>query len=390
MPSLLFDEFEYALDETGELPANFIENEERELTNNGNINRGIVLRNGAFFTDSVVIRDGATGLPLQRSQYLFGLFNATVSGKIHKQVASAIVITDSNVSSTVFVDYQCLGGPWGASNAKVIEMYNKLATDNRPVHWPDIIGKPDGYKPAHHLQDIGDMYGVEYLVAPIERLTDAILMGDNASHDEIFRLIDEINNRFTDAVDNLRTELIARMDAGDALLLARIIQTETNLQAAIDALNTDLRGLIQNVSDRLTAHEAQRNPHGTTAADTGAPTVAQMTLAINNLRDEMITMFETPVIAVPIGTTLRRNTHRNAICKITGAGSIFLPAGEFQAGDKILIHTDVGSVTISPAGGMSITVPSGKRATIHQSGALGAITILTPNLANVAGYLQNL
>jgi len=391
MPSLTLDVFELPLDESGTLASNLVSDEDRVLPDNGNRNRAITLLKGAFFVKSVVIKVKATGVDVPKEKYMFGLFNQTVSDKIHQTVASAIVITDPSVPKDVTVTYQALGGPWGASNALVIDMYNRITSDNRPVHWKDIIGKPDGYKPAHHLQDIGDMYGVEYLVAPIERLTDAILMGDNASHDEIFRLIDDINNRFSDAIDNLRAELIARMDAGDEYLLGRIVQAETNFAAALAALKTDLEARIKAVSDDLAAHKAQRNAHGTTAADVGAPSILEMNQAINALRDQMIDLFETPVVAVPVGTTLSRAAHRNRIVRVTGSGPIYIPPNQFLPGDKIAIHTEAGTVQIAPLNGtMVLTVPSGKRPFINGSGALGAITFLTSNLANVAGFLQNL
>jgi hypothetical protein len=115
-----------------------------------------------------------------------------------------------------------------------------------------------------------------------------------------------------------------------------------------------------------------------------------MTAADSALRNELIGLFETPVVSVASGTTLTRAAHRNRICRVSGAGPIYVPAGQFVAGDKIVIHADSGSVQIVGSGGMTLTVASGKRTTLHSAGAMGAITILTSNLANVAGLLQNL
>lgn len=392
MPSsLTLDTFSLPLDESGALPSNLISNEERTLPNNGIRNRAFTLYHGAFFVDSIVIVDSATGQQVPRNKYMFGLFSQLVSDKIHKEVATAIVITDPAISSKVLVTYQALGGPWGASNSMIIDMYNKITNDNRPVAWPDIIGKPDGYKPAHHLQDIGDMYGCEYFVEAIGRLTDAILMGDNASHNEIFELIDSINNKFSEAIDGLRAELIARMDAGDAALLARIVQAETNFQAALEALDNRLSARIQALDDRLSAHILQRNPHGTQPSDIGAPTVLEMNQAILALKNELINMFSTPPVAVAVGTVLTRELHNNRILRVTGTGIIYIPPDVFQPGDKFAIHTEVGAVQIAGSvGTMVLTVPTGKRAVIHGSGAAGGVMFLTNRLANVTGFLQNL
>lgn len=239
----------HAYDETGVLPENYIENEQRDLANM-NV-RAAVTKYGAFFTETFVMRDG-NGVIVPRDKYQFGLFHDILSGKIGKEICSAVVVLDKNVVAPIFVDYHCVGGPWGVSNERILELFNKLNGDDRPVSWPNILGKPDAYMPAHHLQDIGDLYGAEYFVAAMERLGQAFLMGDNASHDEIFRRIDENKNNADAAIADLQSQLNAHMADQTNSHKVTAHQTGTYTSAEIDQI-------VSNINQNLAANFVKKN-----------------------------------------------------------------------------------------------------------------------------------
>lgn len=289
----------HVFDETGVLPENFIENEQRDLPNRDI--RAVATRFGSFFADTMVMRD-ANGVVVPREKLQFALWNEELSAKTGKDCCGAVVILDKNIPAPVYVDYHCVGGPWGASNEHIIELFQQLQADNRPVAWPNIIGKPEGYKPAHHYQDIGDLYGAEYWVAALDRLAQAFLMGDSASHDEIFRYIDGLFTELKQEIVDLGANLKTYIDQQDAIrddkittvdnrvtavrteMLAKI-QTEHDAQAII---NTTLQNNITTVNNALTTHAARRdNPHVVTANQAGTYSQAQIDALIAGLNNSL-------------------------------------------------------------------------------------------------------
>jgi cytochrome c556 len=146
------------------------------------------------------------------------------------------------------------------------------------VSWGNILGKPDGYNPAHHFQDIGDLYGAEYFVAALDRLSQAFMFGDAASHDEIWRRMDEIRALATDSssstlaalktyVDNAVLPLysqFAQLDAritnvrnelltADATIGQRITSVQSTLQTNINTVGTQVTNLQSTLQTADTA-----------------------------------------------------------------------------------------------------------------------------------------
>lgn len=263
MPSPILDIYEYVYDETAVLPENLITNEERAI--DGTMDTpAIALRYGSFYTESVSVRDEA-GNPLTfgvDQDYIFGLFNATVTEKTGHEAAYAIVILNPAVRNKCYVDYQVVGGPFGASAEILIDLYKNLQDQNPTIAWRNIIGKPDGFKPAHHLQDIGDLFGAEYFVNALDRLGLAILTGDNASHTEIWNAIDALAQSTEDSINQLRDQLTDRIDA----LESRLDDWITALEAKVDT----------HIADK-------NNPHETTAHQTGTYTSEEIDEMLDTL-----------------------------------------------------------------------------------------------------------
>lgn len=292
----------HSFDETGVLPENYIENEMRFLADR--TYRAVAPRFGAFFIEGFRIRDG-NGNDIPKSKYQYALYNNTLSAKCGKDVIGAIVITDPTVISPIYMDYHCVGGPWGASNERIIEMFYELMKD-RPVAWPNILGKPDAYKPAHHFQDIGDLYGAEYFVEALERLTDAILMGDSASHDEIWRRMDEMRTELKGNIDDLSKALNKRIDDTDAALRQLVADTKADLTQQIANLRSDmnaadnainqritnvqntLQGNIDAVARSLSSHVGDwGNPHHTTVGQVGTYSTTDIDAKDKAIKDSL-------------------------------------------------------------------------------------------------------
>jgi len=228
--------YRYPLDITGVNPDNRVVGEIHELPNR--TVRALAPLYGAFYTESVVIRDTSNGLVLTKgTQWRATEMFEFPTGRYGKEICGIILITDPTVSNTVELEYQVLGGEYGTNLDAVLQMLN-VYTEDRPVAWPDLIGKPDAFTPAAHYHDAGDIYGFEYVVNALERLRQAVLLGDVASHDEILKYID-------------------RQD---------------------DGLRTLLGQYQQSLNDHISN---QANPHATTKAQVGLGAVQNYGMATN-------------------------------------------------------------------------------------------------------------
>lgn len=193
--------YRYPLDGTGVSPDNKVIGEEHQLSNR--TVRVVAPTYGGFYADSVVVRDLNTGVPLIRTtDYIFGELFEFPTGRYGKEIFGIIAIKKQGVTA-ISIDYQVLGGDYSYSMAAIIEMIDSLDLGDRPADWGSIIGRPTAFPPASHFHDAGDVYGFEYLVHSVERVRQAILLGDTASHDEIYKYIDTITDGFGDDIDAL-------------------------------------------------------------------------------------------------------------------------------------------------------------------------------------------
>lgn len=277
--------FRYPLDPTGVNPNNRVVGEIFELPNRSV--RAIAPQYGAFFAESVVIRDKATNTQLQSTQYKITEMFEFPTGRYGKEICGIILITDTSVSPNVEIDYQALGGEYSTNSDAIIQMLNSAALDNRPVAWGDIISKPDAFTPAFHYHDIGDIYGFEYVVHAIERLRQAVMIGDSASHDEIYRYIDRSNAELQSNIDATNSALNAHINntnnphnttktqVGLGLVQNLPLSTTSDAQAGTrnDQYMTPAltsAAIASQVGNAFTAHvNNTSNPHSTTKAQVG-------------------------------------------------------------------------------------------------------------------------
>lgn len=204
----------YPLDLTGTSRDNLVLNELHTLKPTRV--RAVALQNGAFYTASVVIRDVATARVLVVGQdYEFDNLYQMASEHAKAEVAAIIVITNTEVSNTISVDYQCIGGLYGYSTTAIMQQIEDLQLDNRKVEWGNIYNKPAVYPPAKHLHDIGDVYGFEYLVQAIQQLRHAIMVGDEGAHENIYRYIEKTVGNTSDRVRELENALRRHIEDKD-------------------------------------------------------------------------------------------------------------------------------------------------------------------------------
>lgn len=181
--------YTYPLDPTGTNANNLVQGEVHSLS--ARPIRILAPNYGAFFTDSVVVRDNVTNAILTKgTQYECVQLHQVASLKFGKNICTLIMIKDPDVNSAVKVRYQVVGGEYSDNSANIITMYEAVVNDNRTVDWLDVSDKPLQYPPTLHNQLLSSVYGFEPLVDAIDRLRQALILTNVPAFEE---LIDWIN-----------------------------------------------------------------------------------------------------------------------------------------------------------------------------------------------------
>lgn len=276
----------YPLDLTGRSPANKIAGEPHSLVVAGN--RAFVPQHGPFYTKSLVVRRASTGEVLSRNTHYKAVqlfVEATI--RSGQEVCSVIVISDDTIGMDFTIDYQVVGGDYSTSVDSIQQLIDSLELDHRSVQWGSIIGKPERFPAAPHLHDVGDVYGWEYVVAELEAIRQAILMGDEASHRELIQYVDHQDGLIKEDLAQLRADYNAHSSnmnnphnttkAQVGLGNVQNFGLATTADAVAGTSNalymTPVRvkeAIDKFAGDALRAHiDDKNNPHGTTKAQVG-------------------------------------------------------------------------------------------------------------------------
>jgi hypothetical protein len=127
----------------------------------------------------VVIYDEVTNTPLVRGldfQCVELLQEATL--KYGQEISGLVLVINPLVSSKIRVSYQTLGGLYQYDASGIVQMYETVMRDNRPIAWTDVLNKPLEYPPSLHNHVLDDVYGFEYVVVALERIRNAIILSD--------------------------------------------------------------------------------------------------------------------------------------------------------------------------------------------------------------------
>ena len=273
--------FRHELDLTGVSPNNLVANEPHTMKAR---NRRIVVPlYGGFYCESLVITDTVTGRTLVDNQdYIVDDFLQVPMDLSGKEIATTIVVINKAISPTVSLTYQTIGGLYSVNADELKQQIETLKLDNRPVLWDNILGKPDAYPPTPHMHDIGDAYGFEYIVHVLERIRQAILLGNSA---ELALIWDALN-----AIDltDLKAHLLDKNNPHDTTLQQLGGLTETEILDLIRKNAQDLTELLNHIKDK-------NNPHDTTADQVDAFNRKETRDLIEALRVAIVKLIDTHV-----------------------------------------------------------------------------------------------
>ena len=252
----------YIVDLTGVNPNNRVEGELHSLPNK--INRSVAPTYGPYYTESLEVYDATTNNKLTRDIHykcldVVGLPTAQ-SGK---EICTILVITNPSVGNVVRLNYQALGGGYERTFEAIKLLMDNLMSDTRPVSWPNILDRPGAFEPSNHLHRIGDVIGFEYMVAELERLKNAVLLGDEIAHMEILTYIDVSIAGLKQLIDDSQNTvtLLAVTGATDAnnSAIAALAQTNNLVEQVNQAIVDVDAGLvdIQNLLNDQAVSEAR-------------------------------------------------------------------------------------------------------------------------------------
>lgn len=228
----------YPLDITGTNLDNFINGEIHTLSDKPV--RALAPTYGAFFTESLKVFDNLNQHQLVRGTHYVCTELLQMPTELYgKEICYLILIIDPTISPEVVIQYQVLGGLYTHSSDAIINIYETIMKDNRPINWIDVLNKPLGYTPTQHLHDSRDIYGFEYLVTALERIRNAIITSDVPAYENIMDWL-------TQEIASIRQEANFPKIATTNEAVAGIIN---------DKYMTPLR--VKEVLDKLTANRAK-------------------------------------------------------------------------------------------------------------------------------------
>ena len=194
----------YALDPTGLSPDNFVANEPHVLADFRV--RVVVPNEGAFFGDSLVVIDSATGKRLTKGiHYVPQEYLRTPSELYGHAIYDIVLIIDRSVSANVIIHYQALGGHYNRQSTALKQLLEQKRDDGSDYSFYDVVGRPEQYEPVPHFMSVDDGLKFEYLTTALEKIRNAILWSDSIVYQDIYNYIDAM-------VKDLEARLQIQMD----------------------------------------------------------------------------------------------------------------------------------------------------------------------------------
>ena len=212
---------------------------------------------GPYYTESLVVVDASSSLSLIRDVHYKCLDVVGIpTAQTGKEICTIIVITAPTVSNNVIITYQALGGNYEHTHEAIKLLIDNLLIDNRPTFWPSIINRPTGFEPSHHLHRAGDMYGFEYMTVELERLKNAILLGDEIAHMEILSYVDA-------NIDALKLLI----GGNDNLVSTVAVSAATDANTAATSAVVTVLDLVGKIQSAINGLNALKDEHSVLVAD---------------------------------------------------------------------------------------------------------------------------
>lgn len=273
----------YPLDPTGLNPDNRVVGEVKTLANTQV--KAVVPTYGPIYTDGLVVIDTVTNAPLVKNvDYSCVQMLQEATLRFGKEICEVILIKKPDVSSTVRINYQVLGGLFQHNAEGVESLYQTLINDNRPVPWDSVLNKPFEYPPTLHRHMLEDVVGFEPVIVALERIRNAITLSDVPAFQALidwvmanrYEAVTEIEIRNSSPVEKVVTfdKLLFALDQlnfnGVTWTYSKtIMSNDDNLNVSISCTNipdgTNLFWTIEHVTTDASDFNMLSGPLGITA-----------------------------------------------------------------------------------------------------------------------------
>lgn len=138
----------------------------------------IVPKVGPFFQEGLVVTHYPSGLVLTEGvDFVLGHKFIDASKATGKSIWGSISFYNKELSGTVEITYQTLGGPWTINEQQLLVMLSNVLVNPRTTSWEQVIELPTNFPVIDHEWNLDDMVGASDVVDALDRLTAAILDG---------------------------------------------------------------------------------------------------------------------------------------------------------------------------------------------------------------------
>ena len=173
----------YPFDPTGLASTNLISNEQHIALLN--LNEFLVIVNYApFFGNSLIVTYSDVNTPLKTLvvgvDYSLALPYWAASRSIGMSIFGGIVLLNTNLTGTVAMQYQTIGGQWCGDNNYIYTMIAEEKYDPRFVLWDVLTNVQEVFPNINNSLTINTIYGVNTLVDSLNNLAVAIAVNPTA------------------------------------------------------------------------------------------------------------------------------------------------------------------------------------------------------------------
>lgn len=93
-----------------------------------------------------------------------------------KPIFGSITFLRRDIVGTIVIDYQTLGGVWTIDSAKITEILADSVKNPRITTWEQVVSRPVDFPVIDHLWNLDDMVGQKEILAVLQKFLDAYLL----------------------------------------------------------------------------------------------------------------------------------------------------------------------------------------------------------------------
>ena len=204
-------------DYTGELASNRVIGEVHELDNTQF--KLVVPLSGFFYTHNLKVYDEKMKLLEPGTHFQTIYAHEEVQMRTPGlEVCGALIIKPNVVTKTVSLTYNQVGGPYANYTSAIEKALLALDLDGREIDFANLKGLPEYFEVGAHAEDIGNVFGFEYMKMGLERLRETLDRSGKTTNDQVSALlndlIDSINQMFVEHAKDAKAHHTTANDVG--------------------------------------------------------------------------------------------------------------------------------------------------------------------------------